>query len=114
MERRDVLVVQGPVREIDLKCPGKFAGPTEELLVEVVAPSADCLRDEEARRECNRQAKAKERAKKRGLPLPGETGYVRTLEENGQASHRFVHHQSGRFHHAVSPLIFPTTSSREG
>lgn len=40
------------------------------------------IRDEEARRESNREAKRRERSKKNGTPLPGETAYVRA-EANG-------------------------------
>jgi hypothetical protein len=38
------------------------------------------MRDEEARRESNRVAQAKSRARKRGKPLPGEAAYVKALE----------------------------------
>src|SRR6202023_3408693 len=43
--RREMFVVQGPVREVDLERPRKLARPAEQLLVEVVAPTADCLRN---------------------------------------------------------------------
>jgi hypothetical protein len=47
------------------------------------------IRDEEQRREQNRDAQRRFRAKKRvkkGLPLPGEQAYVKTVEEKGVAA----------------------------
>jgi hypothetical protein len=38
------------VRRVDLERPGQSRGPTEQLLIEVVADAADGLRDEEGGR----------------------------------------------------------------
>ncbi len=43
------------------------------------------IRDEEERREYNRVAKAVERARKRGLPLAGETEYVAALNAGDES-----------------------------
>jgi len=43
------------------------------------------IRDEEQRRESNRISQALSRARKRGLPLPGETAYVEALKAGDDA-----------------------------
>ena len=48
VERRELLVGERPVREVDLEAPRERRGPTEQLLVEVIAPPADSLREHDA------------------------------------------------------------------
>ena len=44
------------------------------------------MRNEDDRRRQNREAKRRERAKPKSVPLPGENCYVRTLEREGQSA----------------------------
>ena len=52
MERRVLLVAERPVRDVDLESPRQRGRPAEQLLVEVVAPATDRLREHDAR--CDR------------------------------------------------------------
>ena len=50
-EQRRILVLDGPVRQVDLEAPREVGRLAVELLVEVVAPAPDRLREEQARRD---------------------------------------------------------------
>ena len=52
MERRELLVAGGAVRDVDLEAPRQVGGPAEQLLVEVVAEAADDLREQQAGSQC--------------------------------------------------------------
>jgi hypothetical protein len=51
MKRRELGVANRASRRVDLESPRKARGSAEEFLVEVVAPPADRLGDEERRRD---------------------------------------------------------------
>lgn len=57
----------------------------------VNGPKYAAIRDEEGRREYNRKAKQKERAKRKypssGKPLPGEIAYVRAVNDGADPDH---------------------------
>jgi len=50
----------------------------------VNGPKYRAIRDEERRRETDRESKRRQRVKKMGPPLPGETAYVQAVEDGNE------------------------------